>query len=369
VRFEARLSALRDRRAEWRGKLYDATLERENIIRSHLQLHGMNYRAQDKLGFWRDKSGLDGWMIGFFVLMLLVNVGYIVFITFPSLPAPTLRALLPASSPIEFDYRIMINVSLFVVVGMSFWMAAPKRFQWSALSVNLLLVGWAVVWGLLMIVFFQWAFITGFKQVPFFVVFFCTSIHFLHFQIPFTAQLGSLSLYAAAAVLVSHAVLLGRIDARQGMVMATLECIAFAVLVNFQQYYRVNDTGGAVSVFIYGGIVGLSASFIYAITGNHHQPDKPGHQRNQNKTYNEELKLTSQPRRHSYRSGGFSWIGTLVLWSMWPMFNAAFAPGNTHGRVVATTFTALLASCCTSVALSYLLHGGMKEIKLFFRNF
>ncbi len=75
-----------------------------------------------------------------------------------------------------------------------------------ALSLNVLFIGWAVEWGLLMHVFFQWAFVTGFKQIP------------------FTAKLATLSFYSAAAVLVSHAVLLGRIDARQGIVLATFEC-------------------------------------------------------------------------------------------------------------------------------------------------
>ena len=68
------------------------------------------------------------------------------------------------------------------------------------------------------------------------------------------------ALYAAAAVLVSHAVVLGRVEARQVMVMATLECIPFAVILWFQEYYSVVDNGGGVAVFIYGGVFGLAAS-------------------------------------------------------------------------------------------------------------
>lgn len=363
VRFEARLAALRDRRAHWRGMEFDALEERANIIRSHLQLHGVHYRAHQKLNFWRDKSGLDLWMVGFFALTVLVNVGYIVFLTFPFKPAPLVRVLPDATRPIEFSYRITVLVSLFVVVGLSFWMASYKRFQWAALSINLLLVGWSVEWGLLMHVFFEWAFVTGFLQIE------------------VTPRLITLTLYTATAVLVSHAVLLGRVDARQAMVMATLECVPFAVITGFQRFYLVVDNGGAVSVFTYGAVFGLVASWVYALLGGHHKPRKPGHGRQPGKKYNEELKVTllrfvvttahppcssfaqsnAHPRRHSYRSSGFAWLGVLVLWTLWPMYNSALAPiaGATQGRAVATTVVALMASGCTAIALSYLLHGAM----------
>ncbi len=135
--------------------------------------------------------------------------------------------------------------------------------------------------------------------------------------------------------------------------------IAFAIIVGFQSLYSVVDNGGAVSVFIFGGVFGLTVSLVYAVAGGHHKPNKPGHVRQNGKAYNEELKSNSHPRRHSYRSTGFAWIGTLVLWTLWPAFNAAFAPGDSHGRVMATTFTALMASCVTAISLSQLLHGGM----------
>ena len=100
-------------------------------------------------------------------------------------------------------------------------------------------------------------------------------------------------------------------------------------------------------------------SFIYALTSDHHKPYKQGHDRRPGKVYNEELKDSAHQRRHSYRQGGFAFLGTLVLWAIWPMFNAALAPSAAQGRVVATTVVALLASTSTAISLSYLLHGAM----------
>ncbi len=347
VLFEHKLAEIRDRRARFRGLLYDAIQERGAIVKSHLAQHGVNYRAQSKLDYWRDRSGLDRWLMGFFVASLLVVVCYIVFLTFPSVPAPQFRAVLTPPTAFEFDYRVMILTSLFVVVGMSFWMASYKRFQWSALGLNLVLIGWSIEFGLLMHVFFEWAFISGFKQVP------------------LTARLTSLAIYSAATVLCAHAVLLGRVNATQSLVMATAQCICFAVICGFQRFFGVLDTGGGVAVWIFGGVFGLTASVVYALDGEHHKPGKKRHTRQQGKRYNEELKDNSHPRRHSYRSTGFAWIGALVLWVMWPAFNSAFAPATAQQRVMATTFLALVFSTISAIGLSELLFRGKHTLRPF----
>lgn len=279
--FEHKLADLRDRRARFRGLLYDALQERAAVIQSHLAHHEVHYRARAKLDYWIDRSGLDGWLLGFFVASLLVVVCYIVFLTFPSVPAPQFRALLTPLAAYEFDYRITILTSLFVVVGLSFWMSLYKRFQWSSLGLNLLLVGWSVEFGLLMHVFFDWAFVTGFRQVP------------------LSARLTSLALYSAATVVCAHAVLLGRLNATQAMVMSTAQCICFAVITGFQRYFNVIEPGGAVSVWIFGGVFGLTASVVYALDGEHHKPDKVGHSRQQNKHYNEEFKGEERKRERT----------------------------------------------------------------------
>jgi hypothetical protein len=222
VVFEHKLADIRDRRARFRGLLYDTLEERNAVIKSHLAHHDIHYRARAKLDYWIDRSGLDWWLTGFFILSLLVVVCYIVFLTFPAVSAPQFRALLQPSSAFEFDYRITILTSLFVVVGLSFWMSSFKRFQWSSLGLNLLVIGWSVEWGLLMHVFFEWAFISGFRQIP------------------LTARLASLSLYSAATVVCAHAVLLGRINATQALVMATAQCLCFAVITGFQRYFLVS---------------------------------------------------------------------------------------------------------------------------------
>ncbi len=272
VVFEHKLADIRDRRARFRGLLYDAIQDRAAVIKSHLASHDVHFRAKAKLDYWTDRSGLDGWLLGFFIVSLLVVVCYIVFLTFPSVPAPQFRALLTPLSAFEFDYRIMILTSLFVVVGLSFWMSSFKRFQWSGLGLNLVLIGWSVEFGLLMHVFFDWAFVTGFRQVP------------------LSARFASLALYSAATVICAHGVLLGRVNTNQALLMSTVQCICFAVITGFQRYFNVNDTGGAVSVWIFGGVFGLTASFVYALDGEHHKPNKRGHQRQQGKRYNEELK-------------------------------------------------------------------------------
>jgi hypothetical protein len=290
--FEHKLAEIRDRRARFRGLLYDAIQDRAAVIESHLANHELHFRHRAKLDYWTDRSGLDRWLFGFFVASLLVVVCYIVFLTFPSVPAPQFRALLTPVTAFEFDYRITILTSLFVVVGLSFWMSAYKRFQWSSLGLNLLTIGWSVEFGLLMHVFFDWAFVTGFRQVwerkknrSIFLTMFFPLV-----QVPFSARFASLALYSAATVLCAHAVLLGRVNAMQLLVMSSVQCICFAVITGFQRYFSVVDPGGAVSVWIFGGMFGLTASVVYALDGEHHKPGKRAHQRQQGKRYNEEFK-------------------------------------------------------------------------------
>lgn len=335
---DRKIAEIRDRRATLRALEYDAIQERARLIDAHTQRNSINWRAHSQADYVADRNGLDWWMAGFMILSVLVVVGYIVFLTFPTYAQPSTRAVLDPSSPFEFGFRLTSLVAFFVVVGMSWWMASLKRFAWGSLSLNLLLLSWAIVFGLLMIVFFRWAFITGFQQIP------------------LTPQLGTLAIYAAAAVLCSHAVLLGRINAQQGMVMATLEVILFAILTSFQAHYKVVDNGGGVSVWIYGGCFGLVASVVYAFC--HHKPGKAGHARQPNKRYNVELRDNGVLRTLSYRSSAFAWVGTMLLWVLWPVFNAALAPALGQSRVMATTLTALTASTITATALSHWLHTG-----------
>ena len=351
VHYERRLASIRDRRSRFRGLLYDAIQERGSVVQAHLQRHGIGFRAREKLDYFRDRSGLDAWLIGFFLASLVIVVCYVVFLTFPTASGPTFRIVLPVgAAAYEFDYRLTVLTSLFVVVGMSFWMTSYKRFQWSALALNLVLVGWSIEFGLLMHVFFEWAFITGFRQVP------------------LTAQLATLSLNSAATVLVSHAVLLGRINVTQGLVMATLQCICFAIIIGFQRFFLVVDNGGGVAVWTFGALFGLVASVVYALDGEHHKPDKPNHQRQTGKRYNEELKSHSHPRRVSYKETSFAWIGTLVLWVLWPVFNSALAPPTSQARVLIVTLVALIFSTITAVALSEMLFGRKHTLRTFLNS-
>ena len=95
IDYERRLAGIRDRRARFRGLLYDAIQERSAIVKAHLQRHGIILRAREKLDYWRDRSGLDKWLVGFFIASVAIVVCYIVFLTFPVSTTP----LTPTTAP------------------------------------------------------------------------------------------------------------------------------------------------------------------------------------------------------------------------------------------------------------------------------
>lgn len=110
--------------------------------------------------------------------------------------------------------------------------------------------------------------------------------------------------FAAAAVLISFGACLGKINATQLIVMATIEVFLYSLNQCIgTSIFNAVDMGGSCFIHAYGGIFGLAVSWVITPKSVADHPKNEGN----NTT------LT------------FGMIGTVFLWMFWPSFNSALA--------------------------------------------
>ncbi len=145
---------------------------------------------------------------------------------------------------------------------------------------------------------------------------------------------------AAAAVLISFGALLGKLNPFQLLVMAVVESAVF-VLVSHVGYsvLGVLDVGGSIFIHAFGAYFGLGASVVL----NRMAPDR-------------RAPWPASSQSSTVTSDVFSLLGTVILWVLWPSFNAVLAADEaSFNRVVVNTHLSLVASTvATFVTSSFL---------------
>jgi len=159
--------------------------------------------------------------------------------------------------------------------------------------------------------------------------------------------------FGTIAVIVSLGAVLGRTSPSQILLLAFFEiplyCINYYIVFH---YLDITDTGGTITIFVFGAFFGLAASMLLG--------------RPRDVTDNKSM----------YHSDMFAMIGTLFLWVYWPSFNAyrAFYPvlqvsshrGLMHdsdrSRCFINTVLALCASTLAAFAFSKMLRRGKFEM-------
>ena len=361
-KFEKELSQIRDRRRKFRAMLYDSLVERDNIIKAHLE------RAQERRMIVEktheldpNNNGVDVFLFLLFLIQIAIIICYIIFLKFPNaaitpplvatnntqqifdskshsfseLKKRTLheQSIAQRTNPdgeyldfyyisqSDFTYAHYVNIAMMVFIGFNLFMSLLKKFAWGTLGLNLLIGSFAIQWGILCHVFFMWAFKGNFTKVA------------------FTLDVLIHGAFVAAACLISHASLLGRINEVQSIVLVFLEVIGYTVNFNIGQTIGVRDPGGASWIFLFASSLGFVAAWVYSLTDKNHEND------------------VKENRSYSYWQGGYALMGAIVIWIMFPSFNSVFAPIGTQSRVIGVTVLSLAASTVSAIAVGHLLHG------------
>ena len=351
--FEENLEKVREKRRKVRAMLYDVIVERDNLIKSHLERVKERRLIEEKNLQLDRQNGVDLFLFVLFLLQIAIIICYIIFLQFPptavttgNLTAVSKRGTSTFSSLIshsiasprfngdsqyldydwpnqaDYIYSHYINIALMVFIGFNFFMSLLKRFTWGTITLNMLIGSFAVQWGILAHVFFLWAFKTNFLKVQ------------------FTLDVLIHGTYVAAACLISHASLVGRINEVQALVMVFFEAIAFTVNFNIAEDLGGKDPGGASWIFLFASSFGVTAAWMYGIVAN------KGH-----------VEDISENRSYSYWQGVLAFLGAIVIWIMFPSFNSVFSPPDTQSRVIGVTVLSLCSSTVATIASGKSLEG------------
>ncbi|GMS79395.1 hypothetical protein PENTCL1PPCAC_1570, partial [Pristionchus entomophagus] len=253
----------------------------------------------------------------FTVLMVVIHTIFLVlfglYVTFDeeyAMPNATDdNTMLNTKYPNYTDTHVMI------FVGFGFLMTFLKRYGFSAVSINMLLACVTIEWGIL-----------------------CRGFLTEHF-----AETGKITLnieqlleadFAAAVILISMGVMLGKLSPIQYVIMVLIETPAAIAAEHLVEHvFKINDVGDSIVVHVFGAYFGIACSLAFA------KKKQRGHE------YDGSI----------YHTDIFAMIGALFLWVSWPSFNAATAePAEAHHRAIINTLLSLVGCTITTFLTSQL---------------
>lgn len=220
----------------------------------------------------------------------------------------------------EGQYGMMQDVNVMIFVGFGFLFCLLPRYGWSAISIALCIGAMSIEWSILC-----WGWING---------------PHTNGTVTVTADLVTGGIFAAAAVLIATAGILGRASMQQLAVMMFCMIPAYA----FNHWVVLGkigtrDTGGTVYIHCFGAFFGAAVSFMLG--------HKEHHSNKRRKIFEEES---------NYMTNVLCLIGVLFLWCYYPSFNAYGATdkgtgweANAKYRATFNTYLGLVAAAITSI--------------------
>ncbi|NXH16303.1 RHD protein, partial [Bucco capensis] len=202
------------------------------------------------------------------------------------------------------------DVNHMVVFGCGFFFAFLRRFEFSSIGLNLLIVVLGVQCSVLTEALF---------------------LFLLHRPNEAGLQRITKAIVSVTAVVISTGAVLGKANPVQLILMTVVEMIVFHLnrwLHN--TFLQVPDNITMMHVHLFGAYFGLAAC-------SHFSEPSPGSEKN----------------RSTPKSDLFSMLGTVFLWVFWPSFNSVLAEVE-KSKAVYNTYFALAASAGTAFVLSAL---------------
>lgn len=145
-------------------------------------------------------------------------------------------------------------------------------------------------------------------------------------------------LFCAGAVMISYGAVLGKTTPSMLILMGVVETMLFWVNAYLVfNVFEAHDVGGGMVIHTFGAYFGLAAAWVLRSNGPEESKDEAA----------------------CYSSDLFSLTGTLLLWLLWPSFNAAVAGSpEAENLAVANTFVSLCACTLGFGVASRALSGG-----------
>lgn len=224
-----------------------------------------------------------------------------------------------ATATVNKYYPFFQDIHVMMLVGFGFLYTYLKRNSWYDLSMNFLIMIWAIQISLLTDNFFHMCIMQKFHKVELDITSFIEAD------------------FAAAAVLISFGGVMGKFNTAQLLVLTTIEILFYSPNWTFGTYFLyAQDMGGSMYIHTFGAYFGLACSWVYS--------------------YKRSEKLIDHKWNGSnYNSNLFAYIGTVFLWLFWPSFNAALGSGNQRHRIIINTILSLSASCLAVFFLNILI--------------
>lgn len=254
----------------------------------------------------------QGFTYLFILLEIILLILYSLFATFPMEDSEAIKNL-----PI---YPLFQDVNVMIFVGFGFLMTFLKKYSWSAVGKNYLLAAWTIQLSLLTIGFWKAVVTSEWKKK-------------IHLDIREIIDAD----FAAGSILIAFGAVLGKLDFRQLLVMATIGTIFYSLEYNIiSKIYYVNDIGGSLVIHTFGAYFGLTVAYFTKRADAKENTDNSA----------------------NYNSNLFSMIGTIFLFMYWPSFNGALSPAVFQQRCFINTLLSISASCVMVFLLSFLVRKG-----------
>lgn len=327
--YSSGINTLRRRRKEFRKMLKDALDERQKYLDSQIQQNEEQELIRQKLtklkaDFKEQKESgqktvfdiLAALILLFQLGMMLVYQVTIVYTKNPSRPQDQ------TGGPLRADdfYSYLIHISLLTTFGFGFLLSFIRKFSYSSVGYNLLLVALVSQFAILTNLLFSNISVRSNQWET------------LDLSIPDIIR----ALYAAAAVSVSYGAICGKLRFSELIIFGLVETFFYSL-----NYYlcilksRAVDPGGAMTIHAFGAYFGLAASFWLS------KPFNPYH-----------IQLHETDSSSTYHSNFMTLIGTLFVWCLFPSFNAALAPDGSQYRVTVNTFISMLGGTVMAFTVS-----------------
>jgi len=224
------------------------------------------------------------------------------------------------SSTSMADESYYFTVAVMVLLGFALLMTFLQRYALGSVGYTLLIIAVSVQWAVLMDGFWEGAYHQHFHKI----------------------KIGTKSVleanFAAAAILISFGGIIGKCTPTQVIVLALIEAAFYTLnTVLVLKWLEAADVGGTITIHMFGASFGLAAAYALG------KPSEVG----------EENESTSRT------SDVLSLVGTILLWVLWPAFNAAEAKPGSKAETVAiiNTLFAISSGCVFAFITSRLMSG------------
>jgi ammonium transporter Rh len=173
-------------------------------------------------------------------------------------------------------------------------------------------------------------------------------------RIPLTIKILIETAYVAGGVAITLGVIIGKATIVELLLVVFWEIIFFTlnrfIVIDLLE---IVDPGGAIYIHTFGAFFGLGVSWLLSLPFA--------------EVLNSSQDTGKKLQADSYKGNFMSLIGTVVIWALFPSWNAALAPDGTQYRVIINTVIALSGSAVVAALASRTFRGRnyhMKDVQL-----